>query len=92
MPDRITLLALVSALFALSACATDAAPRTHDATVAREGACQTATATRIPVTVDGVPCGGPGRSYSGKQIDITGASTASDALRLLDPSVTTTGH
>lgn len=92
MPDRIVLSALVSAMLALSACATGETPRTNDAAFARQASCQTATATRIPVTVDGVPCSGPGRSYSSKQIDLTGASTASDALRLLDPSVNTTGH
>jgi outer membrane cobalamin receptor len=34
------------------------------------------------------PCAGASRAYSDKDIQYTGATTAADALRLLDPSIT----
>jgi outer membrane cobalamin receptor len=43
------------------------------------------TATRISSSE---PCGSPGRVYSDKDIENTGATTAAEALRLLDPSIT----
>ena len=43
------------------------------------------TGTRISSTE---PCASPGRVYSDKDIQTTGATTAADALRLLDPSIT----
>ena len=43
------------------------------------------TGTRIPSSE---PCTSPGRAYSDTEIQNTGATTAGDALRLLDPSIT----
>jgi hypothetical protein len=43
------------------------------------------TGTRISSSE---PCASPGRVYSDKDIQNTGATTAADALRLLDPSIT----
>ena len=43
------------------------------------------TGTRISSTE---PCASPGRAYSDKDIQNTGATTAAEALRLLDPSIT----
>ena len=43
------------------------------------------TATRISSSE---PCASPGRVYTDKDIQSTGATTAAEALRLLDPSIT----
>jgi len=55
------------------------------AAAANDRAC--VTATRISSTE---PCASPspGRVYSDKDIQNTGATTAAEALRLLDPSIT----
>ena len=43
------------------------------------------TGSRIPSSE---PCAAFGRAYSDKDIQNTGAATAAEALRLLDPSIT----
>ncbi|HMA00095.1 MAG TPA: hypothetical protein VKP66_19300 [Steroidobacteraceae bacterium] len=43
------------------------------------------TGTRISSSE---PCASPGRVYSDRDIQNTGATTAAEALRLLDPSIT----
>ena len=43
------------------------------------------TGTRISSSE---PCASSGRVYSDKEIQNTGATTAAEALRLLDPSIT----
>ena len=43
------------------------------------------TGTRIS---NSEPCASPGRVYTDKDIQSTGATTAAEALRLLDPSIT----
>ena len=43
------------------------------------------TGTRIPSSD---PCTSAGRVYSDKDIKNTGATTAAEALRLMDPSIT----
>jgi hypothetical protein len=43
------------------------------------------TGTRISSSE---PCASPGRVYNDKDIQTTGATTAAEALRLLDPSIT----
>jgi hypothetical protein len=70
----------------LAACATTLP---HDAT--KSGAsealaqqCLSQTGTRIPTE----NCSEIGRSYSSEDINRTGSTTAGDALRLLDPSIT----
>jgi hypothetical protein len=53
------------------------------ATARNDRAC--VTGTRISSSE---PCASPGRVYSDQDIQNTGATTAADALRLLDPSIT----
>jgi hypothetical protein len=43
------------------------------------------TGSRIPSSE---PCSSSGRVYSDQDIENTGATTAAEALRLLDPSIT----
>jgi hypothetical protein len=55
-------------------------------TVAAENrSCLSQTGSRISVKGE---CRGTGRSYTNDDINGTGATTAADALRLLDPSIT----
>lgn len=54
--------------------------------VAQNPACLTQTESRI--AAKNTDCSPFGRSYSGDDINRTGASTAVEALRLLDPSIT----
>ena len=53
------------------------------ATASNDRAC--VTGTRISGSE---PCTSPGRVYTDNDIQNTGAATAADALRLLDPSIT----
>jgi outer membrane cobalamin receptor len=63
---------------------TAASVKPQAAAVARnDRAC--VTGTRISSSE---PCASPGRVYSDKDIENTGATTAAEALRLLDPSIT----
>ena len=55
-------------------------------TVARHPACLSQTGSRI--AGGDAHCSAFGRSYSNDDIDRTGATTAGEALRLLDPSAT----
>jgi hypothetical protein len=55
-------------------------------TLPDEPASMTETGSRIPAGANN--CTGIGRSYSNEEIHNTGATSAADALRLLDPSVT----
>ncbi len=74
----------------LAACAattTNVHPKTDAPVAAQNPACLTQTGSRL--TGDGKHCSAFGRSYSNTDIDRTGATTADDALRLLDPSITT---
>ena len=76
-------LAAIAAGLLLVGCTT-AAVKPQPARAARnDGAC--VTGTRIPTAE---PCTTAGRVYSDKDIQNTGATTAAEALRLLDPSVT----
>jgi hypothetical protein len=50
--------------------------------------CVSSTATRISPG----ECAGFGRTWTDQDIRTTGATNAGQALRLLDPSVTVTGH
>jgi hypothetical protein len=52
--------------------------------------CVSDTATRIPMSLD--ECAAFGRAWTGQDIKTTGATNAAQALRLLDPSITVTGH
>jgi hypothetical protein len=81
----------IAATLILAACAAttaDVHPKTEaSAAVAQNPACLTQTGSRI--AGDGKHCSAFGRSYSSTDIDRTGSTTAADALRLLDPSITT---
>jgi len=48
--------------------------------------CLTSTGSRIPANLGA--CSVSGRTFSAKDIQMTGATTVAEALRVLDPSVT----
>jgi hypothetical protein len=76
-------LAAMAAGLLLAGC-TAAAVKPQPAAVARsDRAC--VTGSRIPTSE---PCASPGRVYTDKDIQSTGATTAAEALQLLDPSIT----
>jgi hypothetical protein len=82
-------LGIIAASLLIAACATPRAPTAaNDAGAAQQNSqCALAgVASRIPPS--GTQCAASGRSYSRKDIDNTGATTAGQALRLLDPSIT----
>jgi len=66
--------------------ADDAKTKPRAPTPSVSQACVTPTGSRIPVKRK--ECAQPGRSYGRDDISITGATTAAEALRLLDPSIT----
>ena len=88
MINKITALATCALLFcAALACADDAKTKAAAAKSAvKDPPCLTQTGTRIPARRK--ECAAVGRSYTQDQILTTGATTAADALRLLDPSIT----
>jgi hypothetical protein len=70
----------------LAACATSGSPKQGGAPLAQNTQCVPQSATRIAAqdpTYTSV-----GRCYSRTDIERTGATTAADALPLLDPSIT----
>lgn len=85
--------AVGACLFLLSACAS--APLKPDqATVANAkppAGCVGQTATLIPLK-DSKSCAGFGNTYTKDDIDRTGQLTLGPALRMLDPSISTTGR
>jgi hypothetical protein len=52
--------------------------------------CVSGTATRIPMSP--AECAAFGRAWTAQDIKTTGATDSAQALRLLDPSVSVTGH
>jgi outer membrane cobalamin receptor len=83
MNADLTHLGAIAAVLLLVGC-TAATVKPQAAAAARDDrAC--VTATRISSSE---PCGSPGRVYSDKDIQNTGATTVAEALRLLDPSIT----
>jgi len=80
----------IATLLVLAACAPTTAGVKPNAAVpgpvADNPACLSHTASRIPDSAGG--CTAVGRSYSSEDIQRTGAVTADEALRLLDPTVT----
>jgi hypothetical protein len=81
MTALLRIIAAGAAAAILAGCAATTAKTMPD-----EPACMTETGSRIPAKGDA--CTGIGRSYSNDEIRNTGATSAADALRLLDPSVT----
>ena len=81
----------IAAALMLAACATSNSGAHREpeaaAAVTQDPPCLTQTGSRI--AGDGKRCAAFGRSYSNTDIERTGATTADDALRLLDPSITT---
>jgi hypothetical protein len=69
----------IASALALAACAATTAN-------VQNPACLTQTGGRIAVT--GTHCSAYGRSYTSDDISRTGATTAGEALRLLDPAIT----
>jgi hypothetical protein len=84
------ILICIASLAVLAACAGSNAGAKPDAGTTRVSsgnpACLKDTGSRIPS--DGADCGAFGRSYSSDDIYGTGSTTASGALRILDPSIT----
>jgi hypothetical protein len=79
----------IASVLILAACAATTAamkPKDGASALAQNPACLTQTGTRI--TSNGVNCTAIGRSYFSDDINRTGATTADEALRLLDPSIT----
>ena len=87
---------LSACLIVLAACASNppAAPRNATANEASNSGspfgCVNKTATRLPTSPQ--DCAGFGNSHSDTAIKSTGQVQAAEALRMLDPTVTTTGH
>ena len=80
----------IATLLILTACATTtggAKPNSAASeAVAENPACQTETGSQIAGNAEN--CSAMSRTYSKDDIDRTGSTTAGEALRLLDPSVT----
>ena len=80
----------IATVLILAACAANTAgvkPKSGaSATVAHNSACPAQTVSRI--SDYNADCAAFGRSYSREDIDRTGATTADEALRLMDPSIT----
>jgi outer membrane cobalamin receptor len=82
--DSRPLRAIAAALLLAGCSAANLKPQPHPASASNDGAC--VTASRI--TSSSEPCSAAGRAYTDKDIQRTGATTAAEALRLLDPSIT----
>ena len=91
--------AIASAVF-LGACATSTGSMPSkappSATASTDSTCLTQTGSRLGAAGPGAAgpgaagkdCTAVGRSYSGNDVSITGATSAGGALRLLDPGLT----
>jgi hypothetical protein len=81
-------MATIASLAALCACAASQGTLKNPPAIAasqKTAGCLTDTGSRIPTNDLG--CSSSGHSYSSADIDRTGASTAGEALRLLDPTL-----
>jgi hypothetical protein len=79
----------IASVLILAACATNTAdvkPRAAASALGQNPACLTQTGRRI--STKDMNCSAFGRSYSSDDISRTGATTAAEALRLMDPSIT----
>jgi hypothetical protein len=89
MPTYLGAPCLMASIVFLAACAAtgpDAKPNAGtSAALAENHACPAQTGSRI--AAQGTDCQAVGRSYSRDDIDRTGAVTADEALRLMDPSI-----
>jgi hypothetical protein len=94
MANYIRVCSALAGAVLLAACASrtaDVRPNANvSATAEPNPACLSQTASRIAGTA--AHCAEFGRTYSGEDISRTGATSAGEALRLLDPSVTLHSH
>jgi hypothetical protein len=82
--DSRPLRAITAGLLLAGCTAANVKPQPPAASAERsDRTCLTATGSRISA-----PCSAIGRAYSGEDIQRTGATSAAEALRLLDPSIT----
>jgi hypothetical protein len=90
MTTHVRVTSAVATVLILAACAAttaDVKPKAEaSGAVAQNPACLSQTGTRI--AGDNTNCLAIGRSYSRDDISRTGSTTAGEALRLLDPSIT----
>ena len=90
MSNYIRVSSTVAGILILAACAARTAgvkpSAERSASVAPHPACLSQTGSRI--AGNDAHCSAFGRSYSNEDIDRTGATTAGEALRLLDPALT----
>ena len=89
MTSHVRVVSAISAALVLAACAAgtpNVKPNATSAAVAKNPACVSETAIRIPS--DRADCSAIGRSYSRDDIDRTGKTNLGDALAVLDPSIT----
>lgn len=87
MTNSIRIVGMIASTFVIAACATtspNAKPQTV-ASLAQDPTCLTKTGSLLP---DKGGCAGHGWSYSKDDMDHVGATTASQALSYLAPSVT----
>jgi hypothetical protein len=76
--------ALAAGLLLVGCAASNVKPQSGSATAERSDR-PCVTGTRIS---SNEPCSAPGRAYTDRDIQNTGATSAAEALRLLDPSIT----
>jgi hypothetical protein len=81
---------LISTSLALCVAACSTPRARSDAARQPPSGCIAETATRIPVSPH--ECAGIGHVWTDKDIKSTGATSAGEALRQLDPTVIVTGH
>ena len=90
MTNYLRVTSAIATLLILTACAAPTAnvkPKAGaSGAVAQTPACLNETGSRI--AGNNANCAAFGRSYSREDIDRTGATTADEALRLMDPSIT----
>jgi hypothetical protein len=83
----------IATLLLCVACATrtaDGKPKAAASAPQQNPGCLTQTGSLI--AANNANCSAFGRSYSKDDMDRTGATTADEALRLLDPSITVVHH
>jgi hypothetical protein len=89
MTIHLRVVSAIAAALVLASCATttpNVKPNATSAAIAKNPACVSETAIRVPS--DRADCTAIGRSYSRDDIDRTGQTTLGDALAVLDPSIT----
>jgi hypothetical protein len=94
MATYIRITSVLASVFILTACSSTAQgvkPKVEAiGGAAPNSACLTQTGSHIAGS--GTTCSSLGSSYSSSDIGRTGATTPAEALRLMDPSITTNQH